>query len=365
MDLALLTEPVRIPNTGPAPLTVTFYSGPLKGQEPHTFAWDFRDGTTSSEQNPVHTYPFAGYYNVTLRVTDADGLEYDETVRVDVSGYPKPRLHLPMLEVMVKSLGAVDDDLRVRTADNTVLSDTKSNIRGYVHDAMVYTPGPPVVGNRRGGFDPSMWRHVRIGRTLLAEVGIIPGDRIYVDLSNGWRTGRLDRGWAMSVTYAGSRIIRNATVGVTNIILPTDTRDLPFGTDLRELAQAAPETDYYPVGYLVIPSLLLYTGEQPTFIATLPPDSPPGPYLFSFWLGLDLGQAPEQHSPSCRFTPTVPPGGGMFVVSVRVYFQDGTTSFDMLEIPITDTPPPQLSYLSVDGTSRFLHPDGTSVYLQP
>jgi serine protease len=37
------------------------------------WAWDFGDGSTSSEQNPSHTYAAAGDYTVTLTVTDADG----------------------------------------------------------------------------------------------------------------------------------------------------------------------------------------------------------------------------------------------------------------------------------------------------
>ncbi|MEL7529791.1 MAG: PKD domain-containing protein [Bacteroidota bacterium] len=35
--------------------------------------WDFGDGTTSSLQNPVHTYAFAGSFTVSLVVTDANG----------------------------------------------------------------------------------------------------------------------------------------------------------------------------------------------------------------------------------------------------------------------------------------------------
>ncbi len=37
-----------------------------------TYAWDFGDGATSTEQNPVHTYTQAGDYTVVLTVTSSD-----------------------------------------------------------------------------------------------------------------------------------------------------------------------------------------------------------------------------------------------------------------------------------------------------
>lgn len=38
-----------------------------------TYAWDFGDGTTASDPNPVHTYGRTGLFTVTLTVTDPDG----------------------------------------------------------------------------------------------------------------------------------------------------------------------------------------------------------------------------------------------------------------------------------------------------
>jgi PKD repeat protein len=40
---------------------------------PVTYAWDFGDGETSTEQNPVHEFAAGGSYDVTLTVTDDDG----------------------------------------------------------------------------------------------------------------------------------------------------------------------------------------------------------------------------------------------------------------------------------------------------
>ncbi len=41
------------------------------------YVWDFGDGTTSNDANPTHKYEKSGNYDVTLTVTDADGITYD------------------------------------------------------------------------------------------------------------------------------------------------------------------------------------------------------------------------------------------------------------------------------------------------
>lgn len=56
--------------TGSAPLTVKFTDS---SQNAAGWSWDFGDGTTSFEQNPVHTYFSAGSYNVNLIAANANG----------------------------------------------------------------------------------------------------------------------------------------------------------------------------------------------------------------------------------------------------------------------------------------------------
>ncbi len=60
-----------IGTSGLAPLTVNFSSVPQGGVPPYTFAWNFGDSTTSTAQNPIHTYTAPGVYNVSLQVTDS------------------------------------------------------------------------------------------------------------------------------------------------------------------------------------------------------------------------------------------------------------------------------------------------------
>jgi PKD repeat protein len=47
-------------------------------------AWDFDDGASSTDPNPVHNFETEGSYDVTLTVTDADGASDTETIAVSV-----------------------------------------------------------------------------------------------------------------------------------------------------------------------------------------------------------------------------------------------------------------------------------------
>ena len=58
------------PVTGKAPLTVTFTD--MSTGNPIFLNYDFGDGTNSTTSNPVHTYRFPGFYNVTLMVLKLD-----------------------------------------------------------------------------------------------------------------------------------------------------------------------------------------------------------------------------------------------------------------------------------------------------
>jgi len=59
------------PPSGDIPLAVSFADG--SSGSPTSWLWDFGDGTTSTEQNPRHTYVSPGTYGVTLTVSDAYG----------------------------------------------------------------------------------------------------------------------------------------------------------------------------------------------------------------------------------------------------------------------------------------------------
>lgn len=53
-----------------------------------SYSWDFGDGNTSTEENPVHTYAEEGAYDVTLTGTDAGGATKEVTKTVTISLNP-------------------------------------------------------------------------------------------------------------------------------------------------------------------------------------------------------------------------------------------------------------------------------------
>jgi gliding motility-associated-like protein len=54
-----------------------------------TYSWNFGDGGTSAQQNPVHNYSATGPFNVVLTVTSNNGC-IDDTTRVMNTIYPQP-----------------------------------------------------------------------------------------------------------------------------------------------------------------------------------------------------------------------------------------------------------------------------------
>ncbi len=58
--------------------------------EPKTYAWDFGDGTTSTERSPTHTFP-PGAFNVTLVVSNEAGSSAPKTQQVATAAPPVAR----------------------------------------------------------------------------------------------------------------------------------------------------------------------------------------------------------------------------------------------------------------------------------
>jgi PKD repeat protein len=62
-----------VPRSGSAPLTVQFTDLSTSKLGIATWSWDFGDGGTSTEQNPMYGYTAAGVYTVALTITGPEG----------------------------------------------------------------------------------------------------------------------------------------------------------------------------------------------------------------------------------------------------------------------------------------------------
>lgn len=75
------------PESGPAPLTVQFDgTGSSAPDDTITdYYWDFGDGDTSRQAQPIHVYTAGGTYTVTLRAVTAGGVEGTATAEINVT----------------------------------------------------------------------------------------------------------------------------------------------------------------------------------------------------------------------------------------------------------------------------------------
>ncbi len=76
------------PASGTVPLTVSFTGSASGGNAPLTYLWNFGDGTTSTAQNPQHTYSTNGTFVASFQVTDADGDAASSNVAITASNPP-------------------------------------------------------------------------------------------------------------------------------------------------------------------------------------------------------------------------------------------------------------------------------------
>ena len=79
------------PTSGIAPLEVAFDASNSSDSDGSitSYAWDFKDGDTGTEQTINHTFSSSGSYNVLLTVTDNDGVT-DSTTKTITVNPPEP-----------------------------------------------------------------------------------------------------------------------------------------------------------------------------------------------------------------------------------------------------------------------------------
>jgi PKD repeat protein len=107
-----------------------------------SWLWDFGDGNTSTEQNPIHTYAAPGSYTVTLTVTDDDGASSSVSKIITITG-PGVEIYVYDITQTIKKKGKNYESTAVVT-----IWDTNNN---PVPDATVYISWGGVVSGTDSG----------------------------------------------------------------------------------------------------------------------------------------------------------------------------------------------------------------------
>jgi YVTN family beta-propeller protein len=81
---ALSASAMATPAQIDAGVAVNFASNPMGGIGPNSYAWEFGDGSSSTAQNPSHSYASSGNYTAQVWVNDSGGGSVHQTLSVSV-----------------------------------------------------------------------------------------------------------------------------------------------------------------------------------------------------------------------------------------------------------------------------------------
>ena len=92
---------------------IQFNSSATGGTPPYTYHWDFGDGNTSDEEDPVYTYDEADNYTVTLTVTDVMQNTDDDATLATITEESEPIFEIEIVggigvNVFINNVGDVD-----------------------------------------------------------------------------------------------------------------------------------------------------------------------------------------------------------------------------------------------------------------
>ncbi len=183
--------------TGLNPATVQFTD--TSSNTPNSWLWDFGDGTTSTDQNPVHVYNTPGTYTVTLIATNNAGsssltqtgyIQVFNSQNPSVTANPKEEYYNKTINVSLTS--DQPDAVIYYTTDGSDPTDSSNKSR------VPYSDPIPISNNtvlnfaavNNGGVWSSRYSKNYVIDTSIPEVYVNPGEGNYVDSVNVELTGK-------------------------------------------------------------------------------------------------------------------------------------------------------------------------------
>ncbi|MDD5650138.1 MAG: PKD domain-containing protein [Candidatus Nanoarchaeia archaeon] len=87
VDFSVVSAPTIVLNDIPERTgtnTPIIFNASVVGNEPFSYLWDFGDGNTSDQKSVIHLYKTIGEYNVSLKVTDVNGISSTESFVIQI-----------------------------------------------------------------------------------------------------------------------------------------------------------------------------------------------------------------------------------------------------------------------------------------
>ena len=122
--------------SGSAPLVVSFTaSGSIDDNGIIQYAWDFGDGNTSSDSDPVHTFVNPGVYTVLAEVFDAEGLSDSDTFTITVAEPQDTVVSYTLVDADSDTdLFELNDGMQIKMSD---IAGVNLNIRANTNPSVV------------------------------------------------------------------------------------------------------------------------------------------------------------------------------------------------------------------------------------
>ena len=202
--------------SGEVPFTVNFTDASSSTGSPiSTWSWDFGDGGTSTQPSPTHTFTEAGIYEVTLQVTNSDGLLDSTAITLSA--------HVSMPLTITGSL---------QDARGTPPIDLSAPVSLRLYQADGTTPVITTNGTGAGSNTFTITAGANINLTTSAQL-TAPG--IVVEINDGGTPGfvRARKGFAIDLSGGSQEL--NGNVYLSNTAIHgqvTDTLRSPADTDI-------------------------------------------------------------------------------------------------------------------------------------
>lgn len=120
------------PVDGDEPLNVGFTNTSIgidSSQGPILYEWDFGDGETSNEKNPSHTFLVAGWYKVSLKVTNKHGYSTYEGV---IAVYYAPTGDVPDIQEDIPWIDITPDNYSGQAPLSVIFTNNTLNADSYL-----------------------------------------------------------------------------------------------------------------------------------------------------------------------------------------------------------------------------------------